>query len=272
MRWLIIDRLYNAEAFTFGHLDSYGFYIEAMGEQVDRLDVSGQMAFERTCDEYDVVFALEGYELALKIPASVRIAQVACGIEVPRGFSMIISSIPAMVEKYAARGDVSCYQALCFDLRARACMMGVKREKKCIFIGSLGPAHTRRAELIKEAGDLVEALPPVFGRAYFRALAGATAVFNPHAGWCYGAVNNMRTFESAGLGATPVNNQLMIPDGFGPKFGSCFSEGDDRYGDMRRSIERATSGDYNQEDEATVLAHHTYERRIPDLIRWAKEA
>jgi len=266
VRWLIIDRLYNAAAFTFGHLDSYGFYLKAMDQMVDRIDVSGQMAFPRFCEEYDVVFALEGYDLALSIPAKKRIAQVACGIEVPRGFSAIISSIPAMVDHYKARGDVSFYQPLAFDLRARACMMGVERDLDCIFIGSTGANHVRRTRLLEELKDIVTVLPPVFGREYFRTLARAKVVLNVHSEWAQGAANAMRLYEGAGMGCAVVSDGIGGPSTYIPFDGTAAN--------ARERIESCLHGPQPADwGDKWALSTETYEcdDRVPQLIRWAKE-
>ena len=267
MRWLIIDRLYNAEAYTWGHLDSYGHYIEAMGHEVDRFDMSGARKFAVLEPPYDVVFALEGYDFALTVPAKKRIAQVACDLEVPRGFDAIVSSIPAMVEKYKARGDNAIYQPLAFDVRARVAGMGVARDLDCIFIGTVGPNHRRRTELLRELSDVVTVMPPVFGREYFKTLARAKVVFNVHAEWSQGAANNMRMFEAAGMGCQLVSDGYFtgeIEHIFGWHFGPMIP--------ARRQIQEALSVDPMdwQDDQSIVLTHHTYESRIPRLIELAR--
>jgi len=263
VKWLVIDRLYNREAYWCGHLDSYGHYLEAAGEEVRRIDLAGHLGKNRVDEPIDVVFALEGYDFALTVPAKKRIAQVACDLEVPRGFDAIVSSIPALVEKYRARGDSVRYMPLAFDTRARVCAMGVKRDLDCIFIGTVGPNHKRRGELLRELADIVTVLPPVFGRLYFRTLARARVVLNPHAEWACGVKNNMRSFEASGMSATVVTDAGPAPS-FVP--GRTFSNA----AEAREIIGLSLRDDYGSLDTLETLARGTYESRVPDLISLAR--
>lgn len=271
-KWLIIDRLYNAESYWMSHLDSYGHYIEAMGHEVHRLDISESVKFESEYPlRFDVVFALEGYGLALKIDAKVRIAQVACDLEVPRGFDAIVSSIPALVEKYKARGDNAIYMSLAFDGRARVAGMGVQRDLDCIFIGTTGPNHRRRTELLRELSDVVTVMPPVFGRAYFATLARAKVVFNVHAEWSRGAANNMRLFEGSGMGCVVVSDgEWPLPGGVRP-FDFDFRNAEEARDAIELAMDRYSEG-YREQCGSDVLRDHSYETssRIPRLIELAR--
>lgn len=297
MKWVTADSLYCAEQYPFSHLDAYGHYIAEAGEEVTRLcwthrrpgpgwwiDADADMPL---AVPVDVVFVLDRYDAGAKIPARVHIAQVAAlcnpmpwDVRKKDGspaYSLVISSIPAMVERARAAGCRAEYQPLAFDLRARACMMGVKREHKCIFIGTTGPNHRRRTELLRELSDVVEVLPPVYGREYFRALAGATAVLNIHADWSDGVANNMRLFESAGMGCMVISDGVR-PDvpGWPRPFHLLSTAAAEirawaniaagRVGKWDRWVEY--DGDSSTGE---VLLRHTYESRIPQLISWATD-
>ncbi len=267
MRWFVCDTLYNAEAYDFGHLDSYAHYLEAMGEGVDRHDWAGHLGFIKSLMPLDVVFALDNYAEALKIPARKHVAQVACATEVPPGFDLVISSIPALVSKYTALGYNAKFQHLCFDARARVCGMGVERDLGCVFIGTTGPNHKKRTRLLSELSDVVTVLPPVFGREYFRTIARAKAVFNVHAEWAEGAVNNMRCWETVGLGAALVSDG----DGSvsGTPWGWYFKDADEARLDIAEAL-KDSERLYVYNATADALLSDTYESRVPTLIDWVR--
>jgi len=230
--------------------------------------MSGARPIDHFEPPYDVVFALEGYDYALKVPAKKRIAQVACDLEVPRGFDAIVSSIPALVDKYKARGDNAIYMPLAFDARARVAGMGVKqRDLDCIFIGTIGGNHVRRTELLRELADVVTVLPPVFGREYFRTLARAKVVWNCHAEWSQGAANAMRLFEAAGMGCNVVSDGEPPPGMPGKSFWWSFDPGDAR--EARSAIGSASCWTTDAL-AAEVLVNHGYEKRVPALIELAR--
>jgi len=267
VRWLVIDRLYNAEAYDFGHLDSYGHFLAEAGEEVWRYDLAGHRQFPGEGEAgWDVVFALDGYEQALKVPARVHIAQVACDTVVPPGFSAVISSIPAMVDFYRQRGENAHFQALAFDTRALVCSMGVQgRDIQCLFVGTIGPNHVKRRRILASFGDFVTTAPPTFGKAMFRLLARAQIVVNVHAEWSRGVINNMRMYEAAGMQCRVLTDGVwpseVIPD---QRFGQV---------DFDRVLTMSpnqTTGELAARDQAVVLQNHTYIQRIPRLIELAR--
>jgi len=277
MMWLVADSLYCPEQFFASHLDSYAHYLREAGEVTWSVEVGPGLERRYKAFTPDVIFALDGYEALATWPARVRVAQVAArcspmpwAVRRPDGspaYDLVLSSIPAMVEEARRNGCRAEYMPLAFDTRARACGMGVKRERKAIFIGTVGPNHQRRARLLEELRDIVDVRPPVFGRAYFRELASAKVVLNVHAEWAEGAANNMRLFEAAGMGARVVSDGA-VPPGLEDCWWWRFRDiGAD---DARRGIELALAvgGD---DAERTVLTRHTYEARIPRLIELVQE-
>lgn len=269
MRWLVADSLYCPEAFFCSHLDSYSHYLREAGEDVWRW-AHGHQQFSDVADyDEDVLFALDRYGDYGGAETRVRIAQVAaiCNPmpwEVP-GYDCIISSIPWMVEEARAKGYKAEYMPLAFDTRSRVCGMGVKRDVDCLHVGTVGPNHGRRAEVLSTLGDAVTVAPPTFGRAYFSLLARAKVVLNIHAEWARGAANNMRMFEAVGMGCGVIFNGLW-PEEFDPPFGVEL-----RSGAAEQKLDDALKGGRMGIDNALVLQHHTYESRIPRLIEIAKE-
>jgi hypothetical protein len=290
--WVVIDSLYCAEQYFCSHLDSIGHYLREYGEGVRRCCLNARPeqldddpAWIRTPDAFgwgsnpcafDVAFFLDGYGRAMEVLAKKRIAQVAAiclpmpwEVRKPDGspaFDLVVSSIPTMVEAARAAGCRAEYQQLAFDLRARACMMGVKRDLDCIFIGTTGPNHKRRTELLDELKDVVTVMQPVFGREYFRTLASAKVVLNVHAEWASGAANAMRLYEGAGMGCAVVSDGDGGPVTFVPFNGTAAN--------ARAMIDSCLHGPQPADwGENWALSTETYEcdDRIPQLIRWAKE-
>lgn len=293
MRWLVADSLSCPEQFFCSHLDSYSHYLREAGEdaRVCPLNMNpGQLPLDNVpykspgggseWEDCDVAFVLDRYAWGAHTNARKKIAQVAalCSpmpweVRKPDGapaYDLVISSIPWMVGEARKAGCRAEYQPLAFDTRARVCGMGVERDLGCIFIGTVGPNHQRRAALLNELRDVVTVLPPVYGREYFKALARAKAVFNVHAEWSRGAANNMRLFEAAGMGAGVVSDGLF-PEALHPAFGyGPRAEGEDwTLEEIREDIADAQTPPISL-DQEPVLVHHTYESRIPQLIAWAR--
>ncbi len=273
MRWLVADSLYCHEAFFCSHLDSYSHYLREFGEDATSVNVSGG-AFALEIDGPDcVAFVLDNYGMPIKGQGK-RIAQVAAicnpmpwDVRKRDGspaYDLVISSIPWMIDEAHAKGCRGEYMPLAFDTRARACGMGVQRDLACIFVGTVGPNHVRRTQLLEELKDIVTVMPPVFGREYFKTLARARTVFNVHAEWTKGAANAMRLYEAAGMGAEPVSDGEAFIDQFwwGPnEFVSAAH--------ARDWIMKAAYGDDEKAAQDVLLAH-TYESRIPRLVELAR--
>lgn len=288
MRWVVADSLYCNEAFFCSHLDSYSHYLREAGEEVYR--TRAPLIPSRAEAIYmpgasgapwpDVLFALDGYEFLTVLPVKARIAQVAAvcnpmpwNVRQADGspaYDLVISSIPWMVDEARAHGCRAEYQPLAFDTRARVCGMGVERDLGAIFVGTVGPNHVKRARVLAELGDLVTVFPPTFGRDYFRLLARAKVVVNVHAEWSRGVRNNMRLFEASGMDAWCVTDGEVPVDadevGFFPGGKGVV---DDRW--RAAVIEGLDHRWAHSEDLCLTLENHTYESRIPQLIRWAKE-
>ena len=279
MKWLVADSLYCQKAFFCSHLSSYSHYLKEAGEQSDGLWMRGADRRDWTFTgpgmpgPADILFALDRYQESVVWHAAKRIAQVAAicnpmpwDVRKPDGspaYDLIISSIPWMVEEARAKSCRAEYMPLAFDTRARVCGMGVERDLGCIFIGTTGPNHVKRTQLLDELKDVVTVMPPVFGREYFRTLARAKVVFNVHAEWARGAANNMRMFEACGMGAGLV--------GDGDSDDVQLGWGFESVAEARAAIQRAMEDCHAvDEDTADVLLNHTYESRIPRLIELAR--
>lgn len=281
-RWLVADSLYCPGAFPFSHLDSYSHYLREYGEDGDYIELrapSQPGSIRRAYGVPDVLFALDRYGEVAAWDATKRIAQVAAicnpmpwDVRKSDGspaYDLIVSSIPWMVDEARAKGCRAEYQALAFDVRARACGMGVaERDIKCLFVGTTGANHLRRTALLEELKDVVTVAPPTFGRDYFRLLARARSVLNIHAEWSRGAANAMRMFEATGMGA------MLFSDGGGPFDVADIGFGVNNAADVRQritqNVEQWDEGGALAEDFGLLMREHTYENRIPRLVELAR--
>ncbi len=288
-KWIVADSLYCPEAMFCSHLDSFSHYLREYGEEAFSVELRAGLSKKLgpVVDDVrpDVLFMLDHYGLAEESDARVRVAMVASmhpvmpwDVKDANGkpiYSGVVSSILWMAEASTAAGVPGFFQPLAFDTRARVCGMGVKRDLGCIFIGTTGPNHKRRTELLAELADVVTVLPPVFGREYFKTLARAKVVLNVHAEWSRGAANNMRLYESAGMGAKVVSDGM--PRHPGDQFWMRWDDWN-RPTDVikiREAVAWATERDAHVDEpertaEEAVLTDHTYENRIPALVEWVR--
>lgn len=279
------DSLSCREQYFCSHVSSYSHYLREAGEEVNELIITDGTweigSFGWTFDPFkapaDVVFALDRYRDVVSVPAAKRIAQVAAitnplpwEVRRPDGsqvYDLILSSIPALVDQGRAAGARCEYMPLAFDVRARAAVMGVKRERKAIFIGTRSPNHRRREEWLAELADIVEMVPPVFGREYFRRIAGATVLLQIHAEWSKGCANSMKMYEGPGAGAAIVADGQLVDDK------DWWGWRCDTVSEARADIMDALEDDRAREqDERTVLTTQTYEcaDRVPRLVEMVR--
>ena len=270
MKWLVADSLSCPEQYDFSHLDSYGHYLLEAGEHVRRYEFTRPNHRLLTDLEFDVAFVLDRYDSALSIRATKRIAQVAaiCNpmpweVRKPDGspaYDLVISSIPWMVDEARKHGCRAEFQKLCFDHRALVCSMGVEKDIDCLFVGTVDGNHRKRAEVLRELGDLVTIAPPTYGRDFYRLVARAKTTVNVHAEWAKGARNALRIYETIGLGGICLTDGLTngVP---GWELGSPAPS-------VAEALERF--GDWASEEQGWVLANHTYVQRVPQIISWAR--
>ncbi len=277
-KWIVADSLYSSKQWFCSHLDSYSHYLQEYGEEVE--------AFEHGAGNHwtapDVLFMLDQYDHFAATNnegpwrETKKIAQVAaiCSPmpwEVRRAdgspvYDLVISSLRWMVDEARKHGCRAEWMPLAFDNRALVAGMGIKeRDIPCLFLGTTGGNHQRRTKLLAELGDVVTVERPTFGREMFRLLARARCVLNIHAEWARGEANNMRLYESAGMGCEVVSDG----DWIGPGRQWWFSLGTMDTAGVRACI-RAALGDYRESPSGVVRDQHTYENRIPRLVELAR--
>jgi spore maturation protein CgeB len=226
-----------------------------------------------------------------------QIASQPPGLDIVRGFDLITTSFPHYVERFRAAGVGSEYFPIAFDERVlgRLRASGVDpdprshREVGVAFVGGLNPeVHPAGVALVERlarrlpleawgyGGDVLPDDSPLraryrgeaWGLDMYGALARARISLNRHIEAAEGFANNMRLFESTGVGSLLVTESA-------PNLGDLFEPGrevvayedeDDlvarvqhylAHDDERREI--AAAG------QARTLGEHTYGRRIAEL-------
>jgi spore maturation protein CgeB len=226
-----------------------------------------------------------------------QIASQPPGADIVRGFDLITTSFPHYVERFRAAGVGSEYFPIAFDERVleRLRANGVDpdprshREVGVAFVGGLNagvhPAGVALVERLARrlpleawgyGGDVLPADSPLraryrgeaWGLDMYGALARARISLNRHIEAAEGFANNMRIFESTGVGSLLVTESA-------PNLGDLFEPGrevvayDDEEDLVARVEHYLTHDDERREVAAAgqerTLREHTYGRRIAEL-------
>jgi spore maturation protein CgeB len=226
-----------------------------------------------------------------------QIASPAPAAEILRGFDLLLTSFPHFVEEFRALGVDSEYLRIAFDERVPAALAAVgvevdpgsQRPHELSFVGGLDPGvHPQRVELLErvcEVGDLAvwgygsESLPagsPIrsrfrgqaWGLDMYENLATSQMVVNRHIDAAEGNANNMRLYESTGVGAMLLTDE-------GGNLAELFESGRElvTYSDADDLVEKASHYLADADARTRIAAagqvrtmrDHTYSRRIAEL-------
>jgi hypothetical protein len=216
-----------------------------------------------------------------------QIASAPPGPEILRGFDLITTSFPHYVERFRALGVDSEYFPIAFDERVLERVEIGRRDVDVAFVGGLNPSvHPAGVALVERlaarlplelwgyGGD--ELGPPLrerwrgeaWGLDMDRVLARTRISLNRHIEAAEGFANNMRLFESTGVGsllvteAAPNLNELFEADREVVTYASEdeLVEKVEHY--RAHEDERAAIAAAGQ---ARTLRDHTYRRRIAQL-------
>lgn len=211
-----------------------------------------------------------------------------------RGFDLLATSFPHYVERFRSLGVDSVYLPIAFHapiLDELPGDPGQERPHGAVFAGGVDPrvhpAGTALIERLCAAGllevwgygaDALQPGSPILGRHHgeawgldmYRVLAGARIVVNRHIEAAEGFANNMRLFETTGMGAL-----LLTEDA--PNLGELFTPGEEveTYGSESELVEKLRHYAAHPDEarriaasgQCRTLAEHTYARRIAELAR-----
>jgi spore maturation protein CgeB len=205
-------------------------------------------------------------------------------------YDLILSSLPNFVHHYRALGINSHLFRLGFSARALMVVDRGAKRHELVFIGGVEGAHDQRTRMlealcerlpVKVWGYGVDRLPrrsairachqgPVWGAAMYQVLADAKVVFNQHIGIAGEYANNMRLYESTGVGSFLLTDwKQNIAEIFEPglqvetyrSFDECIAKAEHF---LHQDIQREAIATRGQE---RTLSEHEYGKRMAELIK-----
>lgn len=209
--------------------------------------------------------------------------------ETYEAYDLMISSLPNFVEYYRKLGISAQLSRLGFDQRVLAAVGTRTRDVDVSFVGSLSPAHPKRARLIEWLagktrldvwGNGINQFPTnspinrhyhgeVWGIDMFAALARSKITINNHIGIAENYANNMRLYEATGMGCLMLTDRKSnITDMFEPgREIVCYDSPEEcleliRYY-LDNETERARIAAAGQQ---RTLREHSYTRRTAELL------
>lgn len=228
----------------------------------------------------------------IKKTTKLLVGQIACPLPAERNvaaFDLILTSFPHYVKKIKKIGVNSEYFKIGFDPRVLKKIGLKKRIYDVVFIGSFSPNHFAGTKLLEELaaqipvhvwGQGLEFLSPssplrkhfhgsAWGLEMYKILAQAKIVVNRHIGVAENNANNMRLYESTGMGAMLLTDHKQ-------NMHELFNVGKeaDTY---RNSNELVKKAKYYLANEAIrskmaksgqkrTLSSHNYEVRMGELV------
>jgi spore maturation protein CgeB len=178
-------------------------------------------------------------ELARIVPLVVgQVAATLPADHESRSYGLIVSSIPALVDRYRMHGTRAELVPLAFAPHVLEVVSARVRDIPISFVGSFSGSHPERARTVATvaratplqvwtpSSRLLPLRSPIrravqgqaFGREMYEILARSRVTLNTHAAVADGAANNLRLFEATGMGA------LLLTESR-PNLGDLFSVG-----------------------------------------------
>jgi hypothetical protein len=231
---------------------------------------------------------LDGFRRAGRLVVG-QIASEHPAPEILRGFDLITTSFPHYVERFRALGVGSEYFPIAFDERVLERLSPVERDVGVAFVGGLDPGvHPAGVALLERLARRLplevwgyggEALPEgsalgerwrgeAWGLDMYRVLARARISLNRHIEAAEGFANNMRLYESTGVGSLLVTEAAPnLAAMFEPGREVVAYEGED---DLVAKVEHYLAHEEERREvaaagQARTLREHTYRRRIAEL-------
>jgi hypothetical protein len=217
-----------------------------------------------------------------------QIASAPPGLDILRGFDLITTSFPHYVDRFRALGVDSEYFPIAFDERVLERLEPpAARDVDVVFVGGLNPSvHPAGVALLGRLAGRIpfelwgygggELGPPLrqrwrgeaWGLDMYRVLARSKIALNRHIEAAEGFANNMRLFESTGVGSLLVTEAA-------PNLAELFEPGRDvvTYASEDELVEVGTHLLTHEDERAAMAAagqartlrDHTYRRRIAEL-------
>ena len=240
----------------------------------------------------DCSFVAPGFLRSIKSSVRVVAGQIACPFDQSfdfRPYDVVLSSIPHYVDYFRGQGISGERLNLAFAPRILSRLLPCEVQYETVFVGGLSSAHSGRRDLLESVASKCPldvwgygawSLPEtsslrqrhhgdVWGLRMYEVLRQSKIVLNHHIGIARNAANNMRLYETTGVGGFLLtDNKDNLTELFAPgeevvAYNSpeeCV-EMIDYYlvhEDERRRIAQA--------GQARTLRDHTYDRRTEELV------
>lgn len=204
-------------------------------------------------------------------------------------YDLVLSSFPHFVERFREQGLRSTYFNLGFEATLLDRLETVEPQRGLAFVGGLSREHGERIRFLEDVARVhpvdvwgygAEILDPdsplrerhhgdVWGLEMYRVLRRAAVVLNRHIDVAGPFANNMRLYESTGVGALLLTDRkrnlsdLFEPDVEVATYGSteeCIDVAGRLLADSDARSEIAKAG------QRRTLAEHTYRHRMEELV------
>lgn len=228
---------------------------------------------------------------ALKPDVKLIVGQIASPLP-PRdflvGYDLILTSFPHFVAEIAATGIASAYFRLGFEPRVATECGGMARDIDVSFVGGVSKAHKGAIPLLEHLarhtpirffGYGADDLPPsspirqryereVWGLDMYRVMARSKITVNRHIAIARNNANNMRLYESTGMGALLLTerkdnlSELFEPD----REVVTYSDPDEAVSKIEALLaEPERLAQIAEAGNARTLREHTYAARMQEL-------
>ena len=240
-------------------------------------------------------------DLSILLPDTLKLAkkyckllvgQIACPLPPKENllqFDLILTSFPHFVKKFREMGIKSEYFKIGFETRLLKTIKKQKRIYPCVFIGSFSPHHIKGTRLLEKLyrhvplhvwGQGMEYLPlnsplrknyhsKAWGKDMYKILAKSKIVINRHISVAGNNANNMRLYESTGMGAMLITDKKKnLKDLFVPNKEVVEYVSDE---DLVKKVKYYTSHDKERQKIALsgqkrTIRVHSYQKRMQELI------
>lgn len=240
----------------------------------------------------DLNFADPSFVKEIKRYSKLVVGQIACPLPPDPflvGYDLIVSSLPNIVDYVRKLGIQSEYLPIAFDSRLDTEIPEFVRDKEVTFVGGIGHTHTSTVPMLETAfracekfeifgygSENLDKYPQLrsrhfgesWGREMFAVLRRSKVTLNRHIDVAQNYANNMRLYESTGMGALLVTDyKENLEDLF--RIGEeilAYRDPDELFDQITWALRNPNeAAEIASRGQARTLQDHSYERRLTTL-------